>query len=224
MRATRLITVGTGGAIVLGSLALAATTASATSGDGGYGTKGKTVRAELDPLNNSGVTGAARVTVKGKQLRVKYHAAGLLAGMPHAAHIHYGAQAAHECPTVADDTNHDHRLNVAEGLPQYGPIAVSLTTRGDTSPASALAIDRFSTAPHGRINYLRYTSTSRDVARAIARGEGVVVIHGLDYNHNGRYDLQGAGASELDPSGKTPAEATDPAACGVLLPTGHTHD
>ena len=218
MRAARLITVGTGGAILLGSLALAATTASATSGDGGYGAKGRTVRAELDPLNNSGVTGAARVTVKGKQLRVKYHAAGLLAGMPHAAHIHYGAQAAHECPTVAQDANTDHRLNVAEGLPKYGSIAVSRTTRGDTSPASALAIDRFSTAPHGRVSYLRYTSTSRDVARAIARGEGVVVIHGLDYNHNGRYDLQGAGASELDPSGKTPAEATDPAACGVLRP------
>ena len=218
MRAARLITVGTGGAVVLGSLALAATTASATSGDGGYGSKAKMVRAELDPLNNSGVTGAARVTVKGKQLRVKYHAAGLLAGMPHAAHIHYGAQAAHECPTVAQDTNTDHRLNVAEGLPKYGPIAVSLTTRGDTSPASALAIARFSTAPHGKIDSTRHTSTSRDVARAIARGEGVVVIHGLDYNHNGRYDLAGAGASELDPSGKTPAEATDPAACGVLRP------
>jgi hypothetical protein len=214
MRATRLITAGTGGAIVLGSLALAGTTASAT--DGGYGPHGRTVRAELDPLNNSGVTGAARVTVKGTHLRVKYHAKGLLAGMPHAAHIHYGEQARHECPTVADDSNRDHRLNVAEGLPKYGPIAVSLTTRGDTSPASALAVDRFSTAPHGRISYLRHTSSSLDVARAIARGEGVVVIHGLDYNRNGRYDLAGAGASELDPSGKTPAEATDPAACGVL--------
>ena len=218
MRAARLITVGVGTSAVLGSLAFAATTASAIGGDGGYGSGSKTVRAELDPLNNSGVSGAARVTVKGKQLRVKYHATGLLAGMPHAAHIHYGAQAAHECPTVADDANSDHRLNVAEGLPQYGPIAVSLTTRGDTSPDSALAIDRFSTAPHGKIKYLRYTTSSRAVARAIARGEGVLVIHGVDYNHNGRYDLQGAGASELDPSGKTPAEATDPAACGVLLP------
>jgi hypothetical protein len=218
MRAARLITVGVGTSAVLGSLAFAATTASAIGGDGGYGSGSKTVRAELDPLNNSGVSGAARVTVKGKQLRVKYHATGLLAGMPHAAHIHYGAEAAHECPTVADDTNSDHRLNVAEGLPQYGPIAVSLTTRGDTSPDSALAIDRFSTAPHGKIKYLRYTTSSRAVARAIARGEGVLVIHGVDYNHNGRYDLQGAGASELDPSGKTPAEATDPAACGVLLP------
>jgi hypothetical protein len=224
MRAARLITVGTGGAMLLGSLAVAATTASATSGDADHGSKGRTVRAELDPLNNSGVTGAARVTVEGKKLRVKYHATGLLAGMPHAAHIHYGAEARHECPTVADDTNKDHRLNVAEGLPEYGPIAVSLTTRGDTSPKSALAIDRFSTAPHGKINYLRYTTAPRAVARAIARGEGVLVIHGIDYNHNGRYDLQGAGPSELDPSGKTPAEATDPAACGVLLPMGHDHD
>ena len=40
-----------------------------------------------------------------------------------------------------------------------------------------------------------------------------MVIHGIDYNHNGKYDFS-AGKSDLDPS--LPAEATDPAACGVL--------
>ena len=34
----------------------------------------------------------------------------------------------------------------------YGPIVLSLTTSGDTSPATALAIDRFSTAPMGKID------------------------------------------------------------------------
>jgi hypothetical protein len=42
----------------------------------------------------------------------------------------------------------------------------------------------------------------------------VVVIHGVDYNGNGTYDFDSAGASELDPM--LPAEATDPATCGVL--------
>ena len=36
----------------------------------------------------------------------------------------------------------------------------------------------------------------------------------MDYNGNGMYDFDSAGASELDPS--LPAEATDPAVCGVL--------
>jgi hypothetical protein len=173
-----------------------------------------TVHARLNTLNNSGVTGNASVEVEGKTIKVYYKANGLAPSLPHAAHIHYGAEARHECPTAKDDTNHDFRLNVAEGLPEYGPIAVSLTTRGDTSPASALAVDRFSTAPKGKIRYQRVITTSKAVSRAISKGEGVLVIHGIDYNNNGKYDFSGAGKSELDP--KLPAEATDPAVCGVL--------
>jgi len=41
-----------------------------------------------------------------------------------------------------------------------------------------------------------------------------VVVHGVDDNGNGQYDMAGAGASELNPA--VPAEATDPAACGLL--------
>jgi hypothetical protein len=177
-------------------------------------THSHTVAGRLNPLNNSGVTGVGVINVEGRRLRVAYDASKLAPGLPHAAHIHFGAQARHECPTVADDANHDFRLNVAEGLPEYGPIAKSLTVRGDSSPASALAVDRFPTAPGGKVHYRRLITTSKAVARAIRRGEGVLVVHGVDYNHNGRYDFAGAGRSELDPS--LPAEATDPAVCGVL--------
>ena len=52
------------------------------------------------------------------------------------------------------------------------------------------------------------------MARAIRRGEAVVVIHGVDYNDNGTYDFDSAGKSDLDP--KLPEEATAPATCGVL--------
>jgi len=38
-------------------------------------------------------------------------------------------------------------------------------------------------------------------------------VHGVDYNGNGKYDFS-QGKSDLDPS--LPAEATDPALCGVL--------
>jgi hypothetical protein len=168
----------------------------------------------LRALNNSSVVGRAHVRVKHRRLKVSVDAHGLTKGQPHAQHIHFGATARHECPTSADNTNGDFRLSTAEGLPAYGPIAVSLTTRGDTSPASALAVTRFPTAPRGVEHYDRRTRTSLAVARAIKRGKAVVVVHGVDYNKNGKYDFASAGASELDPS--LPAEATDPAACGVL--------
>ncbi len=55
-----------------------------------------------------------------------------------------------------------------------------------TSPGSALAIDRFSSAPDGVIDYQRGSiKTSRAVAKAVADGKAVVVIHGVDDNNDG---------------------------------------
>lgn len=172
-----------------------------------------TVHANLTSLNNSGVTGTATVTVNGNKLDASIDASGLLAGAPHAAHIHFGETALHECPTQAADGG-DGQLTTGEGLRFYGPVVVSFTTSGDTSAASVLAIDRYSTAPGGVIDYDRNAiKTRRAVAKAVAAGEGVVVLHGVDYNDSGAYDF-GAGVSDLDSS--LPAEATDLAACGVL--------
>ncbi len=207
---------GAGGLMLMPPTATA-TPAAAPAVTKGYPPSSSGTTAHLDPLNNSGVRGSARVIVKvsGDRLNVQIRARGLLRNMPHAVHIHHGKQAKHECPTVRQDKNRDKRLNVVEGVPLYGPIAVSLTTRGDTSPKSGLAVDRFLTAPRGTLDYKRYNiKVDKKLAAAIKRGESVLVVHGLDYNQNGKYDMAGAGASELDP--KLPAEATDPAACGVL--------
>lgn len=211
------VVVGTG-AVVASTLALTAPGQAAGDStadrDHAHHHHGTEVEGRLDPLNNSGVTGRAMITVRGRSLNVHYNAKRLAPGLPHAVHIHYGEEARHECPNVARDTNHDFRLNVAEGLPDYGPIVKSLTTRGDTSPASALAVDRFPTAPMGRVHYHRLVMSDKAVARAVRHGQGVLVIHGVDYNNNGRYDFASAGRSEIDST--LPAEATDPAACGVL--------
>lgn len=201
------------GALIISSLAITGA-GTATAGSSSEHRHDHVVHGHLRPLNDSGVTGRAKVKVDGRELRVSYRARNLAAGLPHAAHIHFGEQARHECPTIRDDVNRDGRVNVVEGEPAYGPIVKSLTTRGDTSPASALAVERFSTAPKGKIKYKRDMMASRAVARAIRNGEGVLVVHGVDYNNNGTYDFRSAGASELDPD--LPAEATDPAACGVL--------
>jgi hypothetical protein len=93
-----------------------------------------------------------------------------------------------------------HLPLAVEELPAFGPIQVSLTTRGVTSPKSALAVDRFPVAAN--------------VAKNL--GKKVIVQHGVDLNDNGRYDFKAAGKSELDPS--LPQEATLPATCGVISP------
>jgi hypothetical protein len=135
--------------------------------------------------------------------------------MSHAQHIHFGATARHECPSAFDDTNGDHRLSTTEGAPAYGPVRKSLTTHGDASPASVLAIDRYPTTPNGIEHYTRIIHiASPSLREAIKTGQAVLVIHGVDYNNNGIYDFAGAGPSDLDPS--LPAEGTDPAVCGLL--------
>jgi hypothetical protein len=205
---------GAGSVALLASLALAGSLGNANA-DTSKEASGGELHAHLDPLNNSGTRGNAEVVVNGLRAHVDLNAYGFAPNLPHAEHIHFGAEARHECPSVFDDTNRDFRLNTSEGLPAYGPIVASLTTKGDTSPASALAVNRFPTAPRGAIHYDRSINFSAAaVARAIKNGKGVIVIHGIDYNNNGKYDFASAGKSDLDPT--LPAEATDPALCGVL--------
>jgi hypothetical protein len=173
--------------------------------------------ANLQPVALNGVQGegVAFVSVHGTRVDVTMRATGLLANAPHAAHIHFGAEARHECPVAADDLDASSTLNTTEGVPAYGPVQVSLTQTGDTSPASALAVARFDTAPGGDLNYQRgHIKVPQDVAKAITQGEAVIVIHGVDHNNDGVYD--GSTPSDLDAA--LPTEATDPALCGVSVP------
>jgi hypothetical protein len=153
----------------------------------------------------------------GKKVGIKIHTRGLAPKLPHAQHIHGFKKAVSECPTMAD-AGRDNVLTTTEGLPDYGPIQVSLTTKGDTSPASALAVDRFPVAnAKGSVDYERTLMVSANVAKNL--GKKAIVQHGVDLNDNGRYDFKAAGKSELDPS--LPQEATIPANCGVINPIGH---
>jgi hypothetical protein len=199
------------GIAALAGAALVAPAALGTSAQANAGD----LAAHLQPVALNGVQGGgtAFVTVRGTRIEVTMVASGLLADAPHAAHIHFGAQARHECPLATDDTDGSGTLTTSEGGPAYGPVVVSLTKSGDTSPASALAIDRFDTAPGGTLSYQRgQIKVSQDIAKAINEGQAVIVIHGVDHNGDGTYD--GAAASDLDPS--LPTEATDPALCGAI--------
>ena len=173
------------------------------------------VSANLKPVAGNGVdgSGTAMVEVQGNKITVTMAANGLLPDNPHAAHIHFGAEARHECPVLSDDTNGDGHLTTSEGGPAYGDIVVSLTKTGDTSPDSGLAVDRF--AATGDFEYERGdVQVTEDVAAAVVSGDAVVVIHGVDYDGDGTYSAGERGMSDLDDS--LPGEATDPAICGVL--------
>jgi hypothetical protein len=232
MRRRSLVTVGTTALTLCAVAVLGAGPAAAHDDHSQKGGHDKVVtrHADLAELNGSGAQGKATVVVKGDDiLRVTVRARGLTPDAPHAQHIHYGQQALNECPGLAQDLNADGRLTTVEGIPAYGPVAVSLTTEGDTSPASVLAVDRFPFSERGRLNYRRThipftdvagaganggTASAAAIADAVRRGEGVVVVHGVDYDGDGMYSFSQEGASELDPS--LPAEATDPAICGLL--------
>jgi hypothetical protein len=165
-------------------------------------------QADLSALNESGVTGTGMVTLDGTTATVTVEATGLVEGAPHAQHFHIGAQGA--CPTDADDKDGDGFVSVTEGAPFYGDIGASLTTEGDTSPDSGLAVDRFPT--DGDESYSRTFEVSEDVATAFEDGTAVLVLHGVDKDGSGTYD--GDVMSDLDPS--LPMEATAPAACGAF--------
>jgi hypothetical protein len=172
-------------------------------------------QADLAPLNDSGASGTADLGLSGDQLTIDIASQGLAPNLPYAQHIHGLEQAISECPSLAADLNGDGLVNTTEGQPSYGPILTSLTTEGDTSPDSALAVDRFPVANEdGTLTYDRTFGVPTNVADRL--GEFAIVQHGVDLNGNGVYDEGAAGPSDLDPS--LPQEATIPANCGVIMP------
>lgn len=167
----------------------------------------------LNSLNGSGAYGKAVVVAQGDQATVAIRSTGLSANLPHAEHIHLGDMDG-TCPTPAADKDGDGFISVLEAAPNYGPIKVSLTTNGDYSAASALAVDRFPVADNGgNVSYLR-TFTLPQGVTAGNLADGVIVQHGISklFADSAKYD--GSKPSELDAS--LPFEATVPADCGAL--------
>ncbi|EWS81824.1 hypothetical protein BF93_15060 [Brachybacterium phenoliresistens] len=217
MRTTKTRTVPLLAATAMLAL-LSAPGAAMAEGHGGHGddegthgnaTASATLEAHLIELNDSGASGTAWVAVDGNEVSVTLETAGLLDGAPHAQHIHVGGK--NQCPDPDKQGNGaDGALQVSDAHEDYGDIVSSLTTDGDTSPDSGLAVERF---PVGSGTYERTFEVSDQVAADIVDGKGVVVVHGVDHDGSGTYD--GDVASDLDPN--LPSEATDPAACGELV-------
>lgn len=188
-----------------------------------------TVHADIVEQNRSGAHGSATLTVTDEGgLRVQIHAEGLVPGV-HAQHIHGAAGAGHfRCASMADDEDGDGWLTNEEASGEYGNVYLALTTRGDVSADSGLAMDRMPVADRqGRLHYDRTIPASQvpDALRAELANVHVVQ-HGIDTNGNGEYDLRALGESTFAASlGVTgvPEEATNPASCGVVVGAGAGH-
>jgi hypothetical protein len=159
-------------------------------------------------------------------LTVHITASGMVPNAPHAQHIH-GDTSGHmfTCPGPEADTDGDGFLTIEEALPMYGNNHISLTTTGDTSPASGLAVDRFPVADaNGNLDYTRTLTAAELPAGTIDALHNLhIVQHGVDANGNDKYDLDGLGESTFAKSlgvDGIPAEVTDGATCGMVMPLG----
>ena len=107
------------------------------------------------------------------------------------------------------DLDDDHLIETVEGVPAYGPVQVSLTTRGPTSEKFVLAQNGFPIARRsGKLEYERTFSIPRAVAERLE--DKHVVIHGEDLDRDGKY---GGRMTALG----APLEGELPVACGELV-------
>ncbi len=180
---------------------------------------GNNYQATLDPLNGSGGSGMAMISMNGDQATVDLNWSGLadkfMGGpYPHVEHIHIGAKG--QCPTPSADKNGDGIVDTVEGVPAYGQIGTTLSTKGSTSAKSGTDIK---IAPAGgSTKYHRTFTLNSDTMKALKDGTGVVVVHGLDPSTLGKKAQKAK--SNLVPS--LPLAATAPALCGALssMPSG----
>ena len=208
---------------VAAPLALSTTFASAHDGED----HDHAVMLRLDSMKGTNATGEATLTpTKDGGLTVEIMAKDMVPNSPHAQHIHGDTTGAMKhCPAPSADKDGNGFISIEEGFPAYGDIHISLTTTGDTTKASGLAVDRMPMADaQGNLSYKR-TLTAAELPKGTLENLANlhVVQHGVDANKNGKYDLEGLGESTFAKSlgvDGIPAEATDSATCGMIMPSG----
>ena len=205
--------------MVAAPMALAISPAHADEGDA--------VTFRLDSMKGANATGEATLTpTDDGGLMVEIMAKDMIPNSPHAQHIHGDTTGAmFNCPAPSADKDGNGFISIEEGLPAYGDIHISLTTTGDTTKASGLAVDRMPMADaEGNLSYKRTLTAAELPAGTLENLTNLhIVQHGVDANDNGKYDLEGLGESTFAKSlgvAGIPAEATDSATCGMIMPSG----
>jgi hypothetical protein len=189
------------------------TAASAVNKPTAAGPAGDKLTGTLGAVPTNHVTGAGDIAMRldGTTLTVTVAAHGLVDGK-HAMHIHAGARGV--CPPASAAKPHNGHLAIStlDGAPFYGPPVTALTTKGDTSPKSILSFNRFLSG--STVRYTRKLQLTDVVAANIRKNDAVVIVHGIDYDHDGTYGNV-LDRSDLDRS--LPGEITAPALCGQIV-------
>lgn len=129
--------------------------------------KAKMYTAELSPLNGSGVTGTAELTLMGDQLTVEIFATGVEPGNVHLQHIHgfMDNNKNSKCPPPsADGDDADDLVGFLEGRPFYGPVL--------------LPLDPFPVPTDQTINF-KETYTLSDDTKVTPLQNTSIVLHGM---------------------------------------------
>lgn len=171
----------------------------------------KVFEADLQPLNNSGVSGKFMATyVIGGNFLAEVNARNLVGGMVHPQHIHAKSQ----CPPMSA-AGDDGLLSIADGLPFYGPVFIPLDDN-----LVPLEAEEFPMAnKNGQLNYTQRAKLSQFMAafngareethtdEFLNLGHRTVVIHGAYVKDN-----------MIVPAGTEGAEynASLPVACGEI--------
>ncbi len=205
--------------VVAAPMALSVSPAHADDGDA--------VMLRLDSMKGANATGDATLTPTADGgLTVEVRAKNMVPNAPHAQHIHGDTTGAMKhCPAPSADKDGNGFISIEEGFPDYGDIHISLTTTGDTTKASGLAVDRMPMADaSGNLSYTRTLTAAELPAGTLENLANLhIVQHGVDANKNGKYDMEGLGESTFAKSlgvDGIPAEATDSATCGMIMPSG----
>ena len=169
---------------------------------------------QFTTLNGSGVTGEAIVGYdeQAHKITVAISAAGLEPNMPHIQHIHgFTDGTDSHTPTLAQDTDGDGYVELAEGLTTYGQILLNLTTDhtngsgGDNGHDHNGDLTGFPTAPDGTIWFIEsYQLPAGSLGADPMLALREIVIHGESVP-------EGAGAG-------TPGEVDGTAGYKLVLP------
>lgn len=181
---------------------------------------------DFTPLNGSGVSGNALLTLSSDatSLTVEINATGLFPNANHPGHIHgrfnpAGLPRNSTVPTLADDTDGDGFIEVAEGAASYGPIILAFPDLVDDGPE----------APDGTLNYsatfdlLDTSIYAGGFTRADLLGPGLDSLQLREIVLHGVFVPEGPGAGTPgEVNGTNGYLAVLPAAAGEIRPGGMT--
>jgi hypothetical protein len=167
---------------------------------------------ELEPLNGSGVTGTATLQLRGQRyLVVTINATGLETGQFHPGHIHGvssgGSSVDSTCPTTALDSDSDGFIELAEGIPAYGPVIVNF---GNVDPDGDGTVNIQRTFDLDRTDAIVGDFDKDDLRPLEFRA---IVLHGLTL-------AEGEGTNGGEADGTAGYKTPLPVACGVIERAG----